>query len=369
MQSDPLNARMVVPEEFQRHIDAMRQLRLEGFRPDTGLTLPEHPVDKPKFPLIDFHTHCFPLFGSMKTQDFVKELDKVGVLAAVNLVGYDGEDLDRALEEASHCDGRIAVFGGLDFSRAGDKDFPEYVRSTLSSYQARGMTGVKVYKEVGLTVKVNGELLSPVDPRVKVVWDTCAELGLPVLIHVADPQAFFRPMDEKNERIEELCTHPAWWFGRPGVPSFEEMMAIEEQLIAENPKTTFVVAHIGSLSESLGRIGAMIDKYPNLYVDIAARLAELGRQPYTARKFLIDHADRVLFGTDTLGCECIYHRYYYRCFETMDEYFHYADEFEQGHWMIYGLGLPDDVLEKLYYKNAVKLLPCFRPLVEAALKA
>ena len=367
-QTDPIALRSSLSPEFREYVRSLESLPLSQHNPENGVVAQRHPKLMPMFPVVDFHTHCFPLFGSWPAKDFMTELRKRGVVAAVNMVGYDGEETDRALAEAAECDGRLMIFGGIDFARGAEPGFAEYVVNYLREGKKKGIKGIKVYKEVGLDIRIDGRLVSPTDACYDVVWDTCGELDLPVLFHIADPMAFFRPLDEVNERVEELCSHPAWWFGGEGVPSFESLMDIQEQLIAAHPGTKFVSAHVGSSAEDLARVDRWLEKYPNYYVDIAARIAELGRQPYSARAFLIKWSKRIVFGTDTLGNECIYHPYYYQFLETMDEYIPYAPTFEQGHWNIYGVGLPEQTLRDIYYGTACTLIPALGPLVQAALK-
>ncbi len=209
---------------------------------------------------------------------------------------------------------------------------------------------------LGLTAKDKSGKVIPVDDRrIDPIWAKCGELGIPVLIHVADPKAFFTPLDRFNERYDELGTHPNWSFYGSQFPSIDEIIVQRNNVIARHPKTIFIGAHVGNLAEDLGKVSKWLDQYPNLYVEIAARISELGRQPYTARKFLIKYQDRVLFGSDTPPSVEAY-RVYYRFLETDDEYFDPAPSHHmQGRWMIYGVYLPDQVLEKIYNKNALKI--------------
>jgi len=194
------------------------------------------------------------------------------------------------------------------------------------------------------------------DPRLAPIWETAAGLNLPVLIHVADPPAFFKPLDERNERWEELHAHPDWHFPSPPFPPFSAIMTELAHLITHHPRTTFIGAHVGCYAEDLAWVGALLDRCPNFYVDISARLGELGRQPYTARRFFTRYADRILFGTD-MSPDLALYRIYYRFLEADDEYFSYSTNEipEQGRWQIYGLFLPDDVLEKIYFRNAMEV--------------
>ncbi len=238
-------------------------------------------------------------------------------------------------------------------------DFGHRMAEALADAKQRGASGLKVFKELGLVYRnPDGSLVAVDDPRWDPIWTACGELGLPVLIHTADPAAFFQPLDRFNERWEELQRHPDWSFVRPGFPTHDELLAQLMRVVARHPRTVFIGAHMANNPENLAELGRWLDAYPNLNVDIAARVAELGRQPFTAREFIIKYADRVLFGTDgprTPG------RYapHWRMLETRDEYFTYAeDEYPpQGLWNIYGLDLPDDVLRKVYSENARRLIP------------
>ena len=213
-------------------------------------------------------------------------------------------------------------------------------------------------KSLGVNIQDGaGRFLRPDDPRLRSIWDAAGEEGMPVTIHIADPPAFFDPIEPANERYEELALHPHWSYFTRGCPGFRELLECQKNLLRSNPHTTFIVAHVGSYAENLGAVGAMLDEFPNMYVDTAERISELGRQPYTARDFLIRYAERVIYGTDLLPNETNTSANY-RFFETRDEYFPYnsLDEHNQGRWSIYGVFLPDDVLSRIYYGNAQRLL-------------
>jgi predicted TIM-barrel fold metal-dependent hydrolase len=203
-----------------------------------------------------------------------------------------------------------------------------------------------------------GKRVAVDDARLDPIWQTAAELGLPVTIHIADPVAFFDPLDRFNERWEELQAHPDWQFPSPPFPPFEQVLEELANLVRRNPATTIIAAHVGCYAENLGWVDRLLDECPNFNVDISARISELGRQPYSARRLFIKHADRILFGTDA-GPSLDYYRTYYRFLETDDEYFDYTPGCgipAQGRWNIYGLNLPDDVLQKVYYQNAERLI-------------
>jgi predicted TIM-barrel fold metal-dependent hydrolase len=337
---------------------------LSQFRPKSELVVPEHEVIRPKLPVIDFHAHLW----QVTERDIVNissEMEKYGIAGLVNLTGLSREGLNEMLSQTNRREKKIITFSSVDVQKLDEPDFPEYVEETVKYAYSNGVRGLKFFKSLSLGVKDSKGNYIPADtPRLKPIWTAAARLNIPVLIHIADPIAFFRPIGPENERIEELNQYPEWSFTQEGMFSFDELMEQQENLIAQNPETTFVIAHVGSASENLGFVAENLDKYPNMYVDIAARISELGRQPYTSKKFFTDYQDRILFGTDidsgTLnGKGNELYPYYFRFLETMDEYFDYYPNPVQGRWKIYGVGLPDDVLEKVYYKNAVKLVPEF----------
>ncbi|NLV91951.1 MAG: amidohydrolase family protein [Firmicutes bacterium] len=344
----------------------MEDIYLSEFQPRSELVVPVHEVPKPRFPVIDFHTHFGVGGRTYDLDEAMKGLDQAGVKAVVNLDGFWGERLDQVLEYTKDYSHRMVTFGNVDISRLDDPDWPEYVAGTLRRSYEKGIRGIKFFKSLSLEEKdKSGNYIPADDDRLQPIWDTAAELCIPVLIHIADPIAFFRPVDGTNERFEELSLRPEWSFYKEGLFTYEELMEQQQNLLAKNPDTIFVIAHVGSAAENLGWVAEQLDRFPNMYVDMAARLAELGRQPYTAREFLIKYQDRFLFATDLFpGGHTIY-PYYYRFLETKDEYFDYAPVCRQGRWKIYGVDLPDEVLEKIYYRNAIKLVPELEPMIAA----
>jgi len=348
-------------------------LRLSDFRPRSSLRVPVHEVRRPKFPVIDAHNHLGAAFGgewaTRPPAELIATLDESGVDMLVDLDGGYGDALSREIErwQAAY-PARVAVFAGLDYGAwAADPAFGETEAIRLRDSAARGARGLKVWKLLGLRARdPDGHIVAVDDPRLDPLWGVAGELGLPVLIHIADPIAFFQPLDAENERWEELHAHPDWHFwppqpgddpGAPGFPSFDELLAAFERLVARHPGTTFVGAHVGCAAEDLGLVGRLLDDYPNLSVDMAARLGELGRQPYSARAFFLHHADRILFGVD-VGPDPDVYAVHYRFLETFDESFDYDTEPVpgQGRWQIHGIGLPDDVLRKIYRDNARRIL-------------
>jgi predicted TIM-barrel fold metal-dependent hydrolase len=229
----------------------------------------------------------------------------------------------------------------------------------LEAAQQRGISGLKVFKSLGLQYRqADGKLIAVDDPRFDPIWSACGRLGLPVLIHTADPSAFFEPLTPSNERYEELSRHPDWHFPPDRFPTRAELHAARERLFERHRQTTFIAAHFGNDAEDLSETARILESHPNVVVDFASRISELGRQPYSAREFFLKYADRILFATDGPWPEQRYH-YYWRFLETRDEYFPYSEKEipPQGLWRIYGIDLPDQVLEQIYHQNAARIIP------------
>lgn len=339
---------------------------LESFQPISRLITKETVVSQPRYPVIDAHNHLGEKFGAgwinKPVSELVEVLDQAQVRLLVDLDGGWGEDiLDAHLKKYKNSyPERFMVFGGVDW-RMWDSlgtSFPEWAASRLAIQKERGAEGIKIWKNLGLQVcDHTGNLVSVDDPRLDPIWITAGELKLPVMIHAADPVAFFDSPDETNERWEELNANPDWQFTSPPFPSFSSIIEGLATLVRRHPNTTFIGAHVGCYAENLRWVSGLMDECPNFYIDISARIGELGRQPYSARKFFMEQSDRILFGID-MGPNLAAYRIAYRFLETDDEYFNYnvAEIPKQGRWYIYGLKLPDDVLQRVYYKNAERLL-------------
>ena len=344
-----------------------RELRLVDYRPYSRLRLPVHHVEQPRFGVVDAHNHLGPEFGQgwdeRPVGELLAALDEAGVETIVDLDGGPGrgpQRAHRALPASASRPRRRLRRVGLPTSGPEQADFGAVEARRLEDSARRGARGLKVWKTLGLRARDRkGHVVAVDDERLDPLWNAAGRLGLPIVIHVADPIAFFDPLDERNERWEELVDHPDWHFWPPresaeaktsepadpdaGFTPFDEILAALDRLLGRHPETTFIGAHVGCASEDLALVGGMLDRHANYHVDIAARIAELGRQPYTAREFLVRYADRVLFGTD-LGYDPAMYRLHYRFMETWDESFDYStDEVPpQGRWQICGLGLPDD---------------------------
>lgn len=339
---------------------------LKNFRPQSRLVTKTTLVARPKVPVIDAHNHLTEPFGGgwdrRPVAELLAQLDEAGVTALVDLDGGWGEELLNAHLDhfKAAAPERFQIFGGVDWQRWPELGhrFPTWAAHRLRLQKERGAQGLKIWKPFGLQVRdEHGALVSVDDERLIPLWETAGELGLPVLAHVADPVAFFDPVDETNERWEELGEHPDWAFPSPPYPSFLSILTSFHRLVKRHSRTTFIGAHVGCYGENLAWVGAMLDDCPNYYIDISARLGELGRQPYTARTFFLRYQDRILFGSD-MGPDLDAYRLAYRFLETDDEYFNYntGDIPEQGRWHVCGLHLPAEVLEKVYAGNARQLL-------------
>jgi predicted TIM-barrel fold metal-dependent hydrolase len=339
---------------------------LESFKPRSCLITKSTSIQSPRFPVIDVHNHLGEEFGgdwiNRPIQELVDLLDSVRVIKYIDLDGGWGEKILIQHVEAlkSKYPERFQVFGGVNWEmwKTLGEGFPEWAAARLKSQASLGADGVKVWKNFGLKVRDHhDELVSVDDVRLDPIWTTAAELNFPIMIHVADPVAFFSPLDEINERWEELSAHPDWHFPSPPYPTFNSIIKGLANLIKRHRRTMFIGAHVGCYAENLSWVGDLLETCPNFFVDISARIGELGRQPYTARRFFTRYADRILFGSD-FGPDVEAYRLAYRFLESDDEYFNYntSDIPLQGRWYAYGLHLPDEVLEKIYNKNAEKVL-------------
>ncbi len=336
----------------------MDRLLLKDYMPRSTLVLEENIVEKPCFPAIDAHNHLGLWEGKWRIGDverLVELMDYCEVRAIANLDGKWGDTLKKNLERyEERYPGRFFTFANVDWSEVDDPDFGENQARQLEDSVRAGARGLKIFKQLGLWVRyVSGKLIPPDDPCLDPIWAKAGELGVPVLIHVADPVSHFQPLDRFNESWEALHRWPEWLFYGPQFPSFEELMKQLINLMEKHPETIFITAHVGCYAENLKFVGRMLDEHPNVYTDFSARIGYLGRQPYSAREFLIKYQDRILFGTDNTPSVEVYRRYY-RFLETQDEYFPASSGPRAPH--IYGVYLPAEVLEKIYHKNVERLI-------------
>lgn len=341
-------------------------LLLRDFQPHSMLHVAVHNVEKARFPVWDVHNHvddAARIGERIPPEKLVSSLDEVNVAKVVILTGGWGEVLQRVLNNtAKRYPDRFIVFTQLDYRKVNDARFGQEMVEQIDDAVRRGARGLKFLKDLGLEVRTaNGKLLRIDDPRLDPVWDECGRLGIPVAIHTSDPEAFFTPVNARNERYEELKANPSWSFYDHGFPSKKELLDERNRVIERHPQTTFMALHVANWPENLDAVSAWMDRYPNMMVEFGARQAELGRQPRRALKFFEDYQDRILFGTDSEPVPEMY-RNYFRWLETDDEYFDYWGSPGQGRWEIYGLALPDSILEKVYHLNAERIFAQFKGL-------
>ncbi|MFN5332356.1 MAG: amidohydrolase family protein [Bacteroidota bacterium] len=341
-----------------------QEMSFESYNPPSTLKVSQHPVTRAKFPFIDIHSHQGGVNKS-KIDQLRGEMDELNMGIMINLSGRGfGQGNSNAQQEyikgmmqefKTHAPGRFMVFTNLNFNGFGTPEWTALAVKELAEDVAAGAVGLKIYKSLGLSSKDNTGKRIPVDhPDLDPVWAKAGELGIPVLIHAADPAQFWQPMDSTNERWLELKLHPNRRRSATDPAPFEQIIAEQHRVFAKHPKTTFINAHMGWMANDLDAAGAHLDRYPNVNYEIGAIIAELGRQPRRAKEFFTKYQDRILFGKDAYNKEEFYT--YFRVLETEDEYFPYYKKYH-AFWSMYGLGLSDEVLKKVYYKNALRIVP------------
>jgi predicted TIM-barrel fold metal-dependent hydrolase len=326
------------------------------YRPKPTLVVAEHPVPRARYPVIDVHSHQPSPISPEMLDRVVSAMDRLNLRLIVNLSGGSGERLRKGLDAiaASPHKERMVLFANVDFGNVGP-GFGARAAQQLEADIKAGARGLKIFKNLGLrTRRADGARLKLDDPELAPIWDTCARMNVPVLIHTADPAPFFDSIDFTNERWLELALFGDRRYQDPSFPRFEELAAERDRLFANHPKTRFIVAHMGWHANDLGRLSRLMDRLPNISVEVGAVLYDLGRQPRAARDFFVAYQDRILFGKDSFQPD--EYPYYWRVFETKDEYFDYYRDYH-AFWKLYGLDLPDDVLRKLYYRNAQRMVP------------
>jgi predicted TIM-barrel fold metal-dependent hydrolase len=337
----------------------------ETYNPRSTLVVPENPVKRARFPFVDIHSHQGNITPE-RIAKLIEEMDEINMATMVNLSGRgfgrnrDSSDAQEYLNAMirqfdKQAPGRFIVFTNLSFEGFGSEEWTEKAVTELEEDVKNGANGLKIYKSLGLSIKdIYGERVPVNHPDLDAVWAKCGALGIPVLIHAADPAPFWEPMDSKNERWLELKTHPRRKRGPDNPAPFETIIAEQHAIFRKHKNTTFINAHMGWMANDLAKAGRHLDEFPNVNFGIAAVIAEFGRQPRAAKKFFIDYQDRILFGKDAYNKEEFYT--YFRVLETEDEYFPYYKKYH-AFWRMYGLGLPDEVLKKVYYKNALRIVP------------
>jgi len=338
-------------------------MSFEDYDPPSSLKVEGEIIKKAKFTFIDVHSHLWNM-PLMDLNELVAEMDEINMGYIVNLSGSGfgpqaAKDayFDKSTENIKENQpGRIGLFVNVDFNSIDLENHIENQVSIIRDAVAKGAIGLKVYKGLGLTNKDSkGNRVAVDDKRLGPIWEVCGELGIPVLIHSADPFQFWQDKDGQNERWFELKEKPNRYYGDSDfIPPFEDIIKEQHTIFERHKKTTFINAHLGWMGNDLKRLGEHLDRYPNVVTEFGAVIAELGRQPKTARQFFIDYQDRIMFGKDSYNKEEFYT--YFRVLESDDEYFSY---FRKRHafWKMYGLNLPDEVLKKVYYENALKLFP------------
>jgi len=334
---------------------AQDKMDFEAYDPPSTLVVPEHPTPKAKFPFIDIHSHQWNM-AEMDLSERIKEMDTMNEAIMVNLSGRGGEQLKAQMDNIDkHFPNRFAVFTNLDFNNIDLPGWPDKTVDQLEQDVKNGAKGLKIYKSLGMFNKDSkGNRVAIDDPRMDPVWDKCATLGIPVIIHSADPKPFWSPQDSLNERWLELKTHPRRKRNENDPAPWQQIIEEQHNLFKKHPRTIFIAAHMGWYANDLQALAKLLDEIPNMYVEIAAVIAELGRQPRMAKKFFITYQDRILFGKDSYHPEEF--PTYFRVLESADEYFPYYKRYH-AFWKMYGLDLPDEVLKKVYYKNALKIVP------------
>lgn len=352
---------------------------LEDYAPKSMLHVKQTSVPRSRFPVIDFHTHLTwsgELTGADRVKfvgdpkEIVKVMDRKNIQTMVDLTGGYQNGLRTAIKGLQEAyPGRFVVFTEPWWSKIEEPNYPQFQADQIVAAHRAGAKGIKCLKTLGLFLRehvTTGKLVAVDDRRFDPMWEAAGSLGMPIAIHTSDPEAFFLPTDRYNERFEELNAHPDWSYYGRDFPSNRELQEARLRVIKRHPKTRFVCLHVAD-AENLEFVSECMDKYPNMSVDIAARIGELGRQPRAARRFIDRYQDRIVFGTDAVpgGVETpqqIFgdklYEIYYRFLETEDEYFDYAPAPTppQGRWQISGLGLPESILKKIYNENASRYL-------------
>jgi predicted TIM-barrel fold metal-dependent hydrolase len=331
-------------------------MSFEDYNPTSMLKVPGQEITRAKFPFVDVHNHQ-RRHSPTSLAGVVKEMDAMNMAIMVNLSGGTGQSLrDQILLNERVAPGRIVTFANLNFENIDDPQWGSRAAAQLErDVREPGARGLKIAKNVGMTLRDRqGRRIPTHDARFDPVWAKAGELGIPVLIHTGEPPAFFLPVDEKNERWLELTLHPSRGRLGDGLPDFDTLMAEQHAIFRRHPKTTFISAHLGWYGQDLARLGKLLDEMPNMMAELGAVIYEPARQPRFAREFFIKYQDRILMGKDSwVPSE---YKTYFRVLESADEYFPYHKKYH-AFWAMYGLDLPDPVLKKVYYENALRVIP------------
>lgn len=331
------------------------KMDFENYNPPSNLEVPTHIITKAKFPFIDVHNHQYRM-PDMELGTLVTAMDKMNMKVMVNLSGGSGETISKSAENIKkNYPKRFIVFANIDFKGVGNAGWGEAAAKQLEQDVKNGANGLKIFKSLGLSVKdISGNRVTVDDNRLDPIWKKAGELKIPVLIHTADPKPFWQTMDSLNERWLELATHPNRRRNDTNPAPWETLIEEQHHLFRKHPKTTFIAAHFGWYPNDLGKLGTLMDEIPNMVVEFGAIIAELGRQPRMAKQFFTKYQDRILFGKDSWVPD--EYATYFRVLETEDEYFPYHKKYH-AFWPMYGMGLSDGILKKIYYKNALRIIP------------
>jgi len=331
------------------------RMDFENYNPPSTLVVPEHKLVKAKFPFIDVHNHQESM-PDMDLGTLITDMDKLNMKVMVNLSGRNGAQLQRSVKNIKeHYPKRFIVFANINFNGVGNPGWTENAVKQLEEDVKNGASGLKIFKNLGFSVRdVSGKRVTIDDPRLDPVWKKAGELKIPVIIHTADPKPFWSPMDSLNERWLELATHTGRRRSNTDPAPWDTLINEQHRMFKKHPGTTFIAAHFGWYPNDLAKLGQLLDEMPNVVVEFGAVIAELGRQPRMAKNFFTKYQDRILFGKDSwVPSE---YSTYFRVLETEDEYFPYHKKYH-AFWAMYGIGLPDDILKKIYYKNALRIIP------------
>jgi predicted TIM-barrel fold metal-dependent hydrolase len=355
MRKLPLLSYVMLCTVMSVHAQQQPVIDFEKYDPPSSLVVPEHKLTRAKFPFIDVHNHQNGL-ASGSLGDLIKDMDALNMRVMVNLSGGNGSGLKAQIDNTrSKSPKRFIIFANVDFNGIGEKGWTEKAVQQLTQDVKNGASGLKVFKNLGLSVNDNtGKRVAIDDPRLDAIWEQCGKLKIPVLIHAADPKQFWQPADYNNERWLELITHPGRKRSNTNPAPWEQIIEEQHRMFRKHPGTTFINAHFGWYASNLSQLSQLMDQIPNMCVEFGAVIAELGRQPKMARQFFEKYQDRILFGKDSWQPD--EYVTYFRVLETGDEYFPYHKKYH-AFWRMYGMELPDEILKKVYYKNAIRIIP------------
>jgi uncharacterized protein len=332
-------------------------MTVEEYAPVSTLRVPENSVTRARFPFVDVHGHQRGVRSAEQIERLVREMDELNMAVMVNLSGGSGAALVRNRESLQRAgfENRFVVFANLDFDGVEEPGWGEAAAAQLErDVRQGGASGLKIFKNLGMDLYDTRGRVRTNDTRLDPVWRRAGELGIPVLIHTGEPISFFDAIDESNERWLELTQFPSRARPADRYPSWETVMGEQHDVFRRHPGTTFINAHLGWMGNDLGRLGELLDELPNMYVELGAVIYEIGRQPRFARQFFERYQDRIMMGKDSYAQDEFH--VYFRIFETEDEYFDYYRR-RHAFWQMYGMGLPDEVLRKVYFENALRVIP------------